>query len=146
MGMTRSNSEPWRNEQSCSDFARTGDLLDKDRNERPRARSRRAATRPARRGDISCRSHGCRSTCCARPSVCCIDGAVASAAEKRRPLVSPVFTSLDHLARRMLSDLRTRLSELEKKFNTDKAPQLLLSGPECSPPSPSPVRAARSDP
>jgi hypothetical protein len=62
----------------------------------------------------------------------------------------------------MLSDLRTRLSELEKKFNNDRItdadrgllknldtifgkpspPQLLLSGPECSPPS-SPVRAAR---
>ena len=62
----------------------------------------------------------------------------------------------------MLGDLRRRLSELEKKFNTDKitdadrgllknvdrkfgkpsTPQLLLSGPECSPPS-SPVRAAR---
>ena len=64
----------------------------------------------------------------------------------------------------MLSNLRTRLSELEKKFNTDKItdadrgllknldtmfgkpslPQLLLSGLECS--SPSPVRVARPDP
>src|SRR5438128_1733590 len=44
MGMTRSNSEPWRNEQSCSDFARTEDQRDNDRNERSRARSRRPAT------------------------------------------------------------------------------------------------------
>ena len=64
----------------------------------------------------------------------------------------------------MLSDLRTRLSELEKRFNTDKItdadrgllknldtmfgkpslPQLLLSGLECS--SPPLVRAARPDP
>jgi hypothetical protein len=62
----------------------------------------------------------------------------------------------------MLSDLRKRLSELEKKFNTDKItdadrgllknldtmfgkpspPQLLLSGSERSPPS-SHMRAAR---
>src|SRR5213080_4917226 len=63
-----------------------------------------------------------------------------------------------------LTDLRTRLSELEKKFNTDKITdadrgllknldtmfgkpsQLLLSGPECCQPSSSPVRAARPDP
>jgi hypothetical protein len=65
----------------------------------------------------------------------------------------------------MLSDLRTRLSELEKKFDTDKItdadrgllrnldrmfgkpspPQLLLSGLECSPPSSSPESAARPD-
>jgi hypothetical protein len=64
----------------------------------------------------------------------------------------------------MLNNLRTRLSELEEKFNTDKItdadrgllknldamfkklgpPQLLLSGLECS--APSPVRAARPDP
>jgi hypothetical protein len=63
----------------------------------------------------------------------------------------------------MLSDLRTRLSELEKKLNTDKitdadrgllrnldtmfakpSSQLLLSGPECS--LLSPVRTARPDP
>jgi hypothetical protein len=63
----------------------------------------------------------------------------------------------------MLNNLRTRLSELEKKFNTDKItdadrgllnnvdkmfgkpspPQLLVSGLQCSPPSP--VRAARPD-
>jgi hypothetical protein len=66
----------------------------------------------------------------------------------------------------VLSDLRGRLSELEKKFNTDKitdadrgllknldtmfgkpcAPQLLMSGLECCQPSSSPVRAARPDP
>ena len=65
----------------------------------------------------------------------------------------------------VLSDLRGRLSELEKKFNTDKITDadrgllknldttfgkpsllqlLLLSGAECSPPSP--VRVARPDP
>jgi hypothetical protein len=62
----------------------------------------------------------------------------------------------------MLSDLRTRVSELEKKLNTDKimdadrallknldrmlveakSPKLLLSGPECASPS-LPVGAAR---
>ena len=66
----------------------------------------------------------------------------------------------------VLSDLRGRLSELEKKFNTDKItdadrgllkhldtmfgkpcpPQLLMSGLECCQPSSSPVRAARPDP
>ena len=66
----------------------------------------------------------------------------------------------------VLSDLRGRLSELEKKFNNDKItdadrgllknldamfgkpspPQLLLSGLECCQPSSSPVRAARSNP
>jgi hypothetical protein len=66
----------------------------------------------------------------------------------------------------MLSNLRTRLSELEKKCNTDKItdadrgllknldtmfgkpspPQLLLSGLECCQPSSSPVRAGRPDP
>jgi hypothetical protein len=67
----------------------------------------------------------------------------------------------------VLSDLRRRLSELEKKFNTDKITDadrgllknldtmfgkpsllqlLLLSGAECSPPSPPLVRAARPNP
>ena len=66
----------------------------------------------------------------------------------------------------MLSDLRTRLSELERKFNSDKItdsdrgllnnldtmfrklgpPQLLMSGLECCQPSSSPVRAARPEP
>ncbi len=66
----------------------------------------------------------------------------------------------------VLSDLRGRLSELEKKFNTDKItdadrgllknldtmfgkpcpPKLLMSGLECCQPSSSPVRAARPDP
>jgi hypothetical protein len=66
----------------------------------------------------------------------------------------------------MLNDLRTRLSELERKFNSDKItesdrgllknvdtmfrklvpPQLLMSGLECCQPSSSPVRAARPEP
>jgi hypothetical protein len=66
----------------------------------------------------------------------------------------------------MLSDLRGRLSELEKKFNTDKItdadrgllnnldtmfrklgpPQLLMSELECCQPSSSSVRAARPEP
>ena len=67
----------------------------------------------------------------------------------------------------VLSDLRGRLSELEKKFNTDKITNadrgllknldtmfgkpsplqlLLLSGAECSAPSPSLVSATRPEP
>jgi hypothetical protein len=69
-------------------------------------------------------------------------------------------------SRLMFNDLRTRLSELERKFNSDKItesdrgllknvdtmfrklvpPQLLMSGLECCQPSSSPVRAARPEP